>query len=85
MDRIDSFIIHVRQRNGGIEFTFIIVEEDISLTHINNLIDYIDGFVRNLNVKIPQFSFSWEEAHRTKPRDITAEIIHQILVQKVEK
>lgn len=81
MDRIDSFIIHAQQKVGVINFQFIIIEEDIPKESRNLIIDYIERFVNTLNLKIPQFKFSWSEAHKIKPKAIYGEIIHQILVQ----
>ena len=82
MDKIDSFIIHGKQKEGPIEFTFIITEEDIDENFRVNIIDYIDNFTRRLNRDIPQFKFTWEEAHKIYPWAIAGEIVHQILVQK---
>ena len=83
MDKIDSFVIHGKQIGGVIEFTFVITEEDIDQTYRQNIIEYIESFVNELNARIPQFQFSWSEAHRTKPEDVVGEVIHQILVQGV--
>ena len=82
MDKIDSFVIHGKQKLGEIEFTFLLVEEDIKAWDREHIIDYIDVFTHNLNKKFPQFTFSWEAAHKIKPMSITEEIIHQILVQR---
>lgn len=81
MDKIDSFVITGRQKNGEIDFTFIILEEDIDQAYRQNIIDYIESFVHELNKRIPQFDFTWNEAHKTKTGDVVGEVIHQILVQ----
>ena len=82
MDKIDSFIIHANQKEGSIEFNFVVVEEDVKEKHRSDIVGYIDRLLRILNRFIPQFIFTWEEAHRAKPERICEEIIHQILVQK---
>ena len=82
MDKIDCFIIYATQKEGSIDFNFVFVEEDIKEKHRSNIVGYIDRLVRILNRVIPQFTFTWQEAHRTKPERICEEIIHQILVQK---
>ena len=81
MDKIDSFVISAKAKYSFVEFTFVLVEEDIEEIYREHIIDYIDSFVRSLNTNYPEFSFTWQEAHRIKPKDISAEIIHQKLIQ----
>ena len=84
MDKIDSFVITALQKDAGtISFSFVITEEDIDQAYKQNIVEYIETFVNELNKRIPQFKFTWHEAHRVKPEDVVGEVIHQILVQKV--
>lgn len=83
MDKIDSFIIYVRDNTQKCEepkFTFIITEDDIEKRYIPIIIDYIDNLVRILNITHPEFIFTWREAHRIKPKDLKEEIEWQELL-----
>ncbi len=82
MDKIDSFVITGKEVSGEIDFTFIITEDDIAQEYRQNIIEYIESFVQELSKRIPQFKFTWSEAHKTRPGDVVGEVIHQILVQK---
>ena len=80
MDKIDSFIIRVEERNGSKGFTFIITEDDVEERYTPIIVDYIDGLVRTLNTNYPEYNFKWEEAHRIKPKDLKDEISWQKLI-----
>ncbi len=79
MDKIDSFIIHANGK--GVEFTFVIVEEDIPKEERANIVDYIDNLTRELNTNCPELTFTWQEAHRVNPLHLSQEIRYQIFIQ----
>ncbi len=80
MDKIDSFVIYAKELGGHREFTFVLLDSDIDEAYSDIIIDYIDNLTRSLNQKFPQYSFTWQEAHKTTPDKLTEEIIHQHLV-----
>lgn len=82
MDKIDSFVIEATEIGGTVDFTFVLVEDDMPEDIRDNIVDYIDNLTRKLNLRFPQYKFTWQEAHRITPDNITEEIIHQHIVQK---
>jgi len=82
MDKIDSFIIYAKEKGGDqIEFTFVLLEDDIDEIYSEIIIDYIDSLTRSLNQKYPQYKFTWQEAHRIIPKNLTEEVIWQHMIQ----
>lgn len=81
MDKIDSFVIFAKEKESGIDFTFVLLDSDIDEAYSDIIIDYIDSLTRSLNQKYPQYKFTWQEAHKITPNNLTEEIIHQHLIQ----